>query len=237
MSIPHEADLDAFVDRVNDPASPDYHHYATPEEIGHRFGLSDVALDRVDAWLANAGLEVVESFPQRTTLRVAGPARVVNRLFHVKLIDRVDPASHVRYHAPRGDAVVPLPVADAVQAVAGLNTRPIVRPSPKTVPPVRLSLKRSQSTVSTRQTQACLRHHRFHDRGWRAMASKVAVIMDGKVSDSDLKQWADTVGATGVPAIERITVGAGPSEKESSNPAGISEGTMDVETVQAVATP
>ena len=63
----------------------------------------------------------------------------------------------------------------------------------------------------------------------------VAVIMDGKVSDSDLKQWADTVGATGVPAIERITVGAGPSEKESSSPSSISEGTMDVETVQAIA--
>ena len=134
LSMPHEADLDAFVDRVNDPASPDYHHYATPEEIGQRFGLSDVALARVDAWLANAGLEVVESFPQRTALRVAGPARVVSRLFHVKLIDRIDPSSHLRYHEPRGDAVVPLPVADAVQAVAGLNTRPIVRPSPKTVP-------------------------------------------------------------------------------------------------------
>ena len=100
LSIPHEADLDAFVDRVNDPASPDYHHYATPDEIGRRFGLSDVALDRVDAWIANAGLEVVESFPQRTTLRVAGPARIVGRLFHVKLIDRIDPASHLRYHEP-----------------------------------------------------------------------------------------------------------------------------------------
>ncbi len=237
LSIPHEADLDAFVDRVNDPASPDYHHYATPEQIGRRFGLSDVDLDRVNTWLANAGLDVVESFPQRTTLRVAGPARVVNRLFHVKLIDRVDPLSHARYHEPRGDAAVPLAVADAVQAVAGLNTRPVMRPAPRTVP-----LDTAGSTCQ--QDAACFTPDKLarafditplHDRGMQGEGEYVAVIMDGKVSDSDLKQWADTVGATGVPAIERVTVGSGPSEKESSSPESTSEGTMDVETVQAIA--
>ena len=29
LSTAHEGDLDAFVDRVNDPGSPDYHHYVT----------------------------------------------------------------------------------------------------------------------------------------------------------------------------------------------------------------
>ena len=237
LSVPHEAALDAFVDRVNDPASPDYHHYATAEQIGERFGLSDADLARVNAWLTTAGLEVVESFPQRTTLRVAGPARVVNRLFHVELIDRVDPVSHERYHEPRGDAVVPLVVADAVRAVAGLNTRPVVRPAPRTVP-----LATTESTCRT--DAACFTPDKLartfdittlHDQGMHGEGEYVAIIMDGKVSDSDLKQWANAVGAAGVPAIERVTVGSGPSDKESSSPESISEGTMDVETVQAIA--
>jgi hypothetical protein len=29
----------------------------------------------VSTWVADSGLEVVERFPQRTTLRAAGPAR------------------------------------------------------------------------------------------------------------------------------------------------------------------
>ncbi len=115
LSFPHESELDAFVARVNDPASPDYHHYATAEQIGERFGLSDDALNRVRAWLTQAGLDLVESFPQRTTLRVAGPAGRVNRLFQIELVDRLDPLSHVRYHEPRGDVVVPAPLAGSVR--------------------------------------------------------------------------------------------------------------------------
>ena len=42
---------------------------------------------------------MVERFPQRTTIRVAGPARVVNRLFDVQLVDRVDPV--VAHPVPR----------------------------------------------------------------------------------------------------------------------------------------
>jgi kumamolisin len=237
LSIPHQAELNAFVDRVNDPASPDYHHYATAEQIGQRFGLSDVDLERVHTWLSSAGLEVVESFPQRTTLRVAGPASAVNRLFHVNLIDRVDPVSRIRYHEPRGDAAVPPPLAGAVQAVAGLNTRPIMRPAPHTVP-----LATPGSTCL--QDAACFTPDRLartfditalHDRGMQGDGEYVAVIMDGPVSNADLGQWADTVGVTGVPPIERITVGSGPSAQESGDPLSRLEATMDVETIQAVA--
>jgi kumamolisin len=75
----------------------------------------------------------------------------------------------------------------------------------------------------------------LHDRGLEGDGEYVAVIMSGLVSDSDLEQWADTVGVTGVPPIERIKVGRGPSEKENNSPSGIAEGTMDVQTVQAIA--
>ena len=237
LAIPHEAEFDAFVDRVNDPASPDYHHYATTAEIGERFGISDDALDRVHVWLMSVGLEVVESFPQRTTLRVVGPARVVNRVFGVKLVDRIDPASRQRYHAPGGDAVVPLPVADAVEAIAGLNTRPVIRPAPHVVP-------LGTSASNCQRDPGCFTPERLarafditalHDRGLEGEGEYVAVIMSGLVSDSDLEQWADTVGVTGVPPIERIKVGRGPSEKENNSPSGIAEGTMDVQTVQAIA--
>ncbi len=134
LTFPHEAELDAFLDRVNDPSSPDYHRFATAAQIGERFGISDRALAHVHDWIATSGLEVVESFPQRTTVRVAGTANTVNRLFGVRLMDRVDPESHRRYHAPRGDATVPPAVAADVQAVAGLNTRPFREPAAHTVP-------------------------------------------------------------------------------------------------------
>ena len=59
--------------------------------------------------------------------------------------------------------------------------------------------------------------------------------MSGKVSDRDLQQWADTFGLTDIPPIERITVGSGPTEKESTSASAVAEGTMDVQSVQAIA--
>ena len=222
---------------MNDPSSPEYHHYASAEQIGERFGISDDALAHVQTWVANAGLQVVERFPQRTTLRVAGPASVVDRLFGVRLVDRIDPVSRARYHAPRGDAVIPSALAGSVEAVAGLDTRPIMRSAPRAAAP-------DTSASQCQQSDACFTPEKLarafditalHDRGIEGDDQYVAIIMSGKVSDNDVEQWANTVGVTGVTPIERLTVGAGPSEKDASDPSSISEGTLDVESVLAVA--
>jgi kumamolisin len=63
----------------------------------------------------------------------------------------------------------------------------------------------------------------------------VAVIMDGPVSEDDLKQFQKMNGLSGVPPIERITVGSGPDEDERNDPIARDEATMDVETIQAIA--
>jgi kumamolisin len=115
--------LDAFLARVNDPRSSGYHHYASPDEIGGRFGISDEGVARVSAWLAASGLDVVETFPQRTTIRVAGPAADVDKTLHVTLIDKLDPVSGQQYHRPRGTPRVPPALDDVVEGVAGLDTR------------------------------------------------------------------------------------------------------------------
>ena len=123
-----------------------------------------------------------------------------------------------------------------MQAVAGLDTRPVAQPSPHIVP--------LATAPKCSETPACFSPAKLarafditalHDRGMEGNGEFVAVIMSGKVSDADLQQWADTFGLTGVPPIERITVGSGPSEKESTSGPAVSEGTMDVESVQAIA--
>jgi kumamolisin len=236
LTFPHEGELDAFLDRVNDPSSPDYHRFATAAQIGERFGISDGALAHVHDWIAASGLEIIESFPQRTTVRVAGAAGTVNHLFGVRLMDRVDPETHRRYHAPRGDATVPREVAADVEAVAGLNTRPFRQPAAHMVP--------RASTTACQRDAACYTPERLartfdiarlHQRGLQGENQYVAVIMSGTVTDGDLDQWEETVGLDGIPPIERITVGEGPSKEEASNDSAVAEGTMDVQTVQAVA--
>ncbi|HXY92721.1 MAG TPA: S53 family peptidase [Acidimicrobiia bacterium] len=236
LDVPDEAELHAFVARVNDPKSPDYHRYLTPDEIGRRFGISDAALTRVESWVTSMGMHVVEGYPQRTSLRVAGTAATVNRAFHVQLIDRMDPATHERYHAPRGDAAVPRALAGAVDAIAGLDTRPLDHLAPRVAP--RAGLSSCQSDPQCYSPERLARTFDFagiHADGMQGQGETVAVIMDGKVSDQDIDQWATSAGLANVEPVKRITVGGGPDADEANSAESIAEGTMDVETVLAVA--
>ncbi len=228
--------LDAFLAHVNNPRSSDYHRYASPDEIGRRFGISDEGVARVGAWIGASGLDVVETFPQRTTIRVAGPAARVDTMLQVTLVDRIDPASGQRYHRPRGIPRVPPALGDVVEGVAGLDTRPVLRP----LGPVEPRGSGGGCTTS----DACLTPDKLarsfdittlHDRGITGDGQYVAIVMDGPVSNADLEQFQSTGGLDGVPPIERITVGSGPSARESGEPIARQEATMDVEAVQSVA--
>ena len=121
-------ELEAFIASVNNPRSPDYHQYASPEEIGRRFGIPTTGIARVGAWLAASGLDVVETFPQRTTIRVAGPAASVDKMLQVTLVDKRDAVSGQQYHQPRGNPRVPTELGDVVEGVSGLE-HPSLSPS------------------------------------------------------------------------------------------------------------
>jgi subtilase family serine protease len=47
-----------FLQDQQNPASPDYHHWLTPIEIGQRFGASMHDIEAVKAWLVSQGLRV-----------------------------------------------------------------------------------------------------------------------------------------------------------------------------------
>ena len=229
-------ELDAFIASVNDPRSSDYHQYATPDEIGRRFGISDDGIARVGAWIASNGLEIVERFPQRTTIRVAGTAASVDKMLQVTLVDKVEKASGQQYHQPRGNPRVPPELADVVEGVAGLNSRPYLRPVQPVAP--RDSSGKCATSASCLTPEKLARSFditALHDRGIMGDGQYVAIIMDGPVSDADLQQFQTTGGLQDVPPIERITVGEGPSKEESGKPISRAEATMDVETVQSVA--
>src|SRR4051794_1054198 len=52
------AALEPFLAELQDPASPNYHRWVTPEEFADRFGLSAGDIDQVVRWLQSEGLTV-----------------------------------------------------------------------------------------------------------------------------------------------------------------------------------
>src|ERR1019366_10319984 len=52
-----QAALEQLLQQQQDPASPNYHDWLTPEQYAERFGLSQSDLDKISAWLQSRSEE------------------------------------------------------------------------------------------------------------------------------------------------------------------------------------
>ena len=73
-----EAGLLRYARDANDPTSPTYRHWLTPQEIGDRFGASPGDYDGLTRSLVAQGI-AVKTYPQRQMVRVNGPQTNVER--------------------------------------------------------------------------------------------------------------------------------------------------------------
>jgi subtilase family serine protease len=67
------------------PASPQYHKWLTPQEFGNRFGRLPQEYAQLKEWLRSTGLRVSHQWPNRLQMTVEGPAEAVERAFDVQL--------------------------------------------------------------------------------------------------------------------------------------------------------
>jgi pseudomonalisin len=117
-SAERQAAFDRLLADQQNPASPEFHHWLTPAQIGQRFGLSDHDIETLDAWLESEGLRVTWVAPSRTFIGFAGTAAVVGRAFQTELHNyRVNGELRLSVAA---DPKIPRALAPVVQAVSGL---------------------------------------------------------------------------------------------------------------------
>ena len=112
--------FDQFLRDQQNPASPDYHHWLTPAEIGQRFGVSSHDIAAVTGWLKSQGLQVdsVSNSLQRVTF--SGPASAVATAF----------ATEMHYFTVNGEKrisinsepQIPSALAGVVSSISGLYT-------------------------------------------------------------------------------------------------------------------
>src|SRR5215468_1696710 len=56
-----QADLEELLQQQQDPASPNYHQWLSPEEFADRFGLPSPEFERVTEWLQSQGFTIAET--------------------------------------------------------------------------------------------------------------------------------------------------------------------------------
>ena len=111
--------LDKLLADQQDPASPNYHKWLTPEQYGERFGLSQNDLSKITAWLKAQGFTVLSVAPGRNSIIVSGTAAQFESAFQTEFHRyNVDGESHIANATP---LKIPAAWSGIVTVVRGLH--------------------------------------------------------------------------------------------------------------------
>jgi subtilase family serine protease len=123
-----QSDLDEFLRQQQEPASPNYHRWLTPEQFGARFGMSASDLAKVSAWLQAHGFSNITVSRSRTSIEFDGNAGQVATAFHAPIHQLV--LNGETHYANISSPQLPSAFAGAVAGITSLNN---FRPRPKSI--------------------------------------------------------------------------------------------------------
>jgi hypothetical protein len=114
-----EAALAQLLAEQQDPESPRYRAWLTPDEFGEQFGVSQQDLDTIAGWLQSHGFRVSEIAAGRRAIEFSGSVEQVEAAFHTR-INRYE--WNGREHiANAGDISIPAALASVVKGVVSLH--------------------------------------------------------------------------------------------------------------------
>src|SRR5450631_544177 len=130
LSPTQQTALDELLAQQQDPSSPNYRKWLTPEQYAARFGMSQSDLDRVTTWLQSQGFTGIQVSRSRTRISFSGTAARVEAAFRTEIHNyQVDGETHF---ANATEPAAPAAFADTVLAFSRLHNfrpKPMLRPT------------------------------------------------------------------------------------------------------------
>ncbi len=127
-SAQQEADLQTYLQDVQNPASANYHKFLTPDAFGQCFGVGDADLAQVQAWLESHGLQVKKTAKSRMAIELTGSVGQVEAAFHTAVHSYM--VAGQQFWANASDPQIPEALAPVVAGFASLNS---IRPKPQVI--------------------------------------------------------------------------------------------------------
>jgi subtilase family serine protease len=119
LKPPHKAEEERFVQEVQDPTSPRFHMFLSPEEWNARFAPSEEDEQAVLHWAASNDIRVTQRYPNRLIIDMEAPAETIEKAFDVT-INRYEANGEVDYSNDR-DPTLPPELDGIIASVTGLN--------------------------------------------------------------------------------------------------------------------
>ncbi|HMG02620.1 MAG TPA: protease pro-enzyme activation domain-containing protein, partial [Edaphobacter sp.] len=119
LTAAQQADLTQLLADQQNPASPHYHQWLTPQQYGARFGLSSTDMAKVTVWLTSKGLKITEVAPSQNYVTVSGTVGQIESAFRTTIHSlSVNGEQHI---SNISDPQLPTAIANLVTGITGLN--------------------------------------------------------------------------------------------------------------------
>ena len=129
-SAAQQADLEALIAAQQDPASPLYHQWLSPEQFAARFGMAQSDIAKVENWLEQQGFSIDSVARSQNMIRFSGTAGQVEQAFQTQM--HYYTVNGEKHFAPSTELTIPSAFAPVVTAVRNLNDfrpRPMIQRS------------------------------------------------------------------------------------------------------------
>ncbi|OLD83097.1 MAG: peptidase S53 [Acidobacteria bacterium 13_1_20CM_58_21] len=198
-TVTQEAALQALIAAQQDPTSPSYHKWLTPEEFAARFGVADTDIAKIQSWLEKHGFTVDSISRSKNRIIFSGTVEQVESAFGTELhYYKVNGEAHF---APSRDISMPVAVSSVVQTVTNLSTfrpKPHVRfmsPQPAVSP--NFSSGQSGNHFLTPKDVATIYDiNPAYHAGYTGTGQAIAVVGQSSILLSDIEHFQTAAGFT-----------------------------------------
>ncbi len=136
MTPAQQTALAQLIEEQQDPSSPEYHKWLTPEQFGAQFGLSPADMAKVSAWLTSQGFTITGKARSSTFITFRGTVAQAENAFGTS-IHRLS-YNGEEHISNMTDPTVPAALAGVVSSITGLHdfrAKPRLRKTAITVNP------------------------------------------------------------------------------------------------------
>ncbi|MFI5087479.1 MAG: protease pro-enzyme activation domain-containing protein [Terriglobales bacterium] len=226
-SVAQQADLDALLSEQQNPLSPYYHQWFSPEQFADRFGLSASDIAKVMDWLQGQGFSVDETARSRSYVAFSGTASQVEAAFGTPIHHFL--VNGELHYANVSNPKLPWPLAAVVTGIHGLND---FRPKPRGVRPQFTSSLSGNHYLAPDDFATIYNLHALYNSGIDGTGQKIAIMGQTDLILSDIATFRSV---SGLPA-SAPTVVLVPGSRDPGVVSGdIVEANLDVQWAGAVA--
>jgi len=193
-SAAQESAIEALIAAQQNPASPQYHQWLTPDQFAAQFGAADADLAKVQTWLQSQGFTGIEVSRNRSVISFSGTTAQIEAAFGTEM--HYYKSGSETHFAPSSDLSIPAAFGAAVLTVG--NVTDMLRPKSQAqkVKPEFTSSQTGGHFVQPGDVAVIYDINAAYNAGYTGQGQSIAIVGQSAVVVSDITNFQNAAGMT-----------------------------------------